>query len=646
MRGLGPAVIVRTLFALAVSFATASAQAAPRLDPMFGDHAVLQRGRAIPVSGTSAPGEAVTVVLGPASVAARAGADGRFLATLPAMATGGPFVLTASAASGGARSEDVSIGDVFLCAGQSNMEFELSRSQGKIAPDRLRGIRLMTIAKRTALMPLAEFPERPAWVAASPETAASFSAVCLFMIDALRDRAGVPIGAIDASWGGTTISTWMDDAALRAGGQHAMADQLLLYRRQPDAAVRNAGRVWEEWWRRETGDRPRAEPWQPGAALAWRAVPMLDVWEHWGVPELSDYNGMVWFQRTVTLSAAQAAQAAVLTLGHVNDIDWTWLNGTPVGAASNPGTLRRYQIPEGTLRSGVNTLTLNVNDVWETGGMPGPAEAMKLTFADGTSVALADGWRYAIEPRQPKAAPRTAWDDVSGGTTLYNAMIAPLGRIGLRGVAWYQGESDAGKPGYGNRLSAMMQTWRGQFGNASLPFAIVQLANFGAPVTAVGSSDWAVVRDDQRRAALTGRNAAAVVTLDLGDPFDIHPTQKREVGQRVARAMAALAYGATAAPGPQPVSATRRDGSVSIAFSGVTGALATRGGPGALGFELCGPGADTCRFADARVDETGVTLRLDGQPATHVRYAWADSPTVNLNDGAGLPVGTFDIPIG
>ena len=401
---------VLALCALAVSNA-AAAGAGPRLDPVFCDHAVLQRDRPIRVSGTAGAGQSVTVTLGDARATVRSGPDGHFVATLPAMSAGGPFVLGVTSAGARAAAADIRIGDVFLCSGQSNMEFELSRSQGRIASDRLRDIRLLTIAKRTALSPQRDFPSpAPVWEVASPETAAPFSAVCLFMIDALRTRAGsdVAIGAIDASWGGTTISTWMPQAALRASGQADVADRIDRYRRNPIEAVRAAGLEWEEWWQNRTGDRVGAEPWQPDAALGWRAVPAIDVWEHWGVPDLSDYNGMVWFRNAVTLSPAQARQAAVLTLGRVSDIDWTWVNGVPVGAGGNPGTLRRYPVSAGTLRPGRNVVTLNVNDVWETGGMPGPVEAMRLTFADGTGVPLATGWRYAVEPRRPGAAPRTA----------------------------------------------------------------------------------------------------------------------------------------------------------------------------------------------------------------------------------------------
>src|SRR4051812_33537464 len=308
--------------ALSASMLAVPAFAAPVLDPLFGDHAVLQRDRPILVTGSAAPSEAVTITLGDRRAIAVSGPDGRFAVALPPLPAGGPFTLAVAAPSGRAQASDILIGDVFLCSGQSNMELQVQNAQDgwnqaqASADDKLR---LMTIAKATALAPRADFAQASSWAFASPNTVRPFSAACYYMVQDLRKRTGVPIGAIHSSWGGTQISAWMGEAAQRAVGRGGQADLLRLYARDPAAAARQAGAAWGEWWRRGTGDRPGAEPWQPDAALDWKPVPRIDFWEHWGVPELADYNGMVWFRREVVLTEPQARQAATLAIGPVDD---------------------------------------------------------------------------------------------------------------------------------------------------------------------------------------------------------------------------------------------------------------------------------------------------------------------------------------
>jgi sialate O-acetylesterase len=623
---------------------------APALDPLFGDHAVLQRDRPILVTGTAAAGERLSISFGPGRGSGRAGADGRFAITLPASPAGGPFTLAVAAPSGTVEAHDILVGDVFLCSGQSNMELQVqnaqdgwNQAQGS-ADDKLR---LMTIAKATALMPHADFAQAPAWAAAAPETVRPFSAACYYMVQDLRKRTGVPIGAIASSWGGTQISSWMGDAAQRAAGRAAQADQLRLYARDPAAAARRAGEEWGIWWRTATGDKASAEPWQPDARLDWKPVPKIDFWEHWGVAELADYNGMVWFREDVTLTAAQARQAATLAIGPVDDMDMTWVNGVAVGSGGNPGTPREYRLAPGILHAGRNTIVVNAHDVYANGGMAGPAEIMKLAFADGTSLPLGAGWTYAVERRTPPNQPRVAWDDIAGAGTIYNAMIAPLGRFGLKGVAWYQGESDTDIPGYDVRLGAMMTDWRRQLAAPGLPFAMVQLAAYGYAPTAPGPSGWASLREQQRLAVRRDGHAALAIAIDLGDPLDIHPGEKHELGRRLGRAMAGLAYGNPAPPsGPQIASARRLpDGSIELNLTGITGALHTRSSGIAIGFELCGETQASCRYATARAEGARVILPGDGQPVTRIRYAWADSPTVNLFDDAPLPAGPFEVRV-
>ena len=642
--------LMMTLSPLLIAAAvTSQASAAPRIGGVLADHAVVQRGQPIAITGDAMPGEPVTASLGSVAGSGRAGADGRFRIMLPSLPASGPYTLTLSAPSGATMLRDILIGDVFLCSGQSNMEMPVERMQdsygAQLGPvdDQLR---LVTIDKATAITPKSRFDHPPIWAAAGPQTAPSFSAACFYMVQDLRKTAGVPIGAIHSSWGGSQISAWMGDSAQRAVGRSREADLLRLYARDPAAANRSASAQWEAWWRERTGDAPGKEPWQPDAAIAWKPVPRIGFYEDWGDAKLANFLGLLWYRNMVTLTPEQARQSATIALGPVDDADRTWINGKPVGSSGNGGP-RLYPVPTGTLMAGDNAIVVSVANAYATGGMPGPADAMKLILADGTTIPLGAGWQYAVVDKDLGTTPRVPWDDITGAGTLYNAMIAPLGPIGLAGVAWYQGESDTGLPGYANRLRAMISEWRAQFGKPALPFAIVSLAGYGTPATSPGESGWANVRNDQRVVAESDPHAAVAITLDIGDPLDIHPGEKHEVGRRLARNMRALVYGdPVPQSGPRIVSAQRRaDGGVTLHFDGVTGVLQTRSAASAIAFELCDATPGSCRYARAQTTDHDVTLAGDGRPVARVRYAWADSPVVNLFDEASLPAGPFEIAV-
>ncbi len=232
------------------------------------------------------------------------------------------------------------------------------------------------------------------------------------------------------------------------------------------------------------------------------------------------------------------------------------------------------------------------------------------------------------------------------GGPLYNGMIAPLGGFGIKGVAWYQGESDVGSTGYRDRLALLMKGWRAQFRQADLPFLVVGLANFGAYAAKPVGSSWADLREEQRQAVLADRHAAIVPAFDIGERTDVHPANKQAVGQRLAAAAGAIAYGDTQSALPTVRTAHgSADGSIVVSFDHVSGALHSWSGDQALAFELCNKDRTDCRFARARTAGATVILQGDGQSADIVRYGWADSPVINLYDDRALPPGAFQIAV-
>lgn len=623
---------------------TPTALAAQILDPVFADHAVLQRDRPIRLWGKVAPQEQVDITLQGHHRTVRAGLDGQWSVILPALRAGGPYRLDARRAAGGSQSlADIAIGDVFLCSGQSNMGFPLSKSQGgaiEIASAEDPDLRLATMPPVSAALPVRHLAQPLDWRPASPASAANFSAVCWYMARALRRTVRVPIGLIDASWGGSTLQAWLSPAALNAGGgDRDMIDLLATYNRNPAAANLTWGQRWRQWWKSEIS--PTDEPWMQTGTTGWARVPLLDLWEKWSAPVLGNFNGMVWYRTRVTLTPQQAAQAATLDVGGVDEIDQSWVNGRPVGTGAGDEP-RRYPVPAGTLKAGDNVVTVNILDTWDTGGFYGPVERRALTLADGRRIPLSEPWFYRKVDHARPRPPRAPWHPASGQGTLYNGMIAPLGAYGLRAMAWYQGESNTiDRFAYGDRLTALYRDRRATFG-PTLPILIVQLANFGPKADRPVDSDWAAVREAQRRQVLTDARSGLAVTIDVGDPSDIHPTDKRTVGERLARSALSVVYGRHGSrAGPQPVTAHERNGRVAVQFGDVTGRLLASTAP--QSFELCGTTQISCRRVPASLGARSADLPF--YPGmTRVRYCWGDSPTCEMRDAAG-PVTPFEMSL-
>jgi sialate O-acetylesterase len=654
----GRTMVQRICAALALAFIGGAARAeAPLMAAIFADHAVLQRDRPIVVWGTAAPGEEVSVSMGAVSVRPRTTADGRWEAALPALSAGGPYTLTAKTATRTQSIGDVLIGDVWLCSGQSNMEWTVRQALNAdweadhSANPRLRHV---TVPRDAPIAPHADLRAPLAWKIAGPATTRDFSAVCYYFARELQKSIDVPQGLVLSAWGGTRIEAWLSAPALRAlGGHDAALDLLGLRATDPAGAARRWGEQVQQWWEGQGVHTQGIRPWllDPGSGVWTRAPSMERRWEDWGTPELAQYDGMLWYRARATLTPAQVKQAATLSLGVVDDVDAVWINGLPM--ASGDGERPRvYAVPPKHLKAGENFVVVSVFDMWGGGGMHGADAARGLRFADGTTAPLVD-WEYQKPPRDLTPIVRAPWEPYAGINILHNGMIAPLGPLGLRGVAWYQGEANGALEDalrYEKQLGALFADWRRQF-RAPLPFLVVQLASFGPLAQVPVDSGWARLRDAQRRAVAADGNAALIVTHDIGNRDDIHPANKQDVGERLARAARRVVYGEKiSASGAQPLSARRSGNGVQVQLGGHDGRLVVVGARDPSGFELCAQeGQGTCRFVGAKLGEDDVVTLEDSPVApsipTRVRFCWADSPLCNLFDSTGLPVGPFELPI-
>ena len=634
------------LFGLVVLAPAVRAQTATnvRLPRLVADHMVLQRDRPVGVWGWADPGGRVTVRLAGASASATVGADRTWRAELPAMGAGGPYTMTVD----GARTttvRDVLVGEVWLASGQSNMEFPLRRVDGaeaEVAAAQYPEIRLFSVPYRWALTPQDDL-DGGAWEPATPESAAGFSAVAYLFGRQLHAELGVPVGLIDASWGGSAAEAWVSAAALTTlpdveplaapyvADPQATADSLDA---ENDAGLAawagemqsaDAGFAARPTWR-----DPAFEP------DGWGTMALPGRWEENGLPS---FNGTVWFRRTVTLPADWAGADLEFRTERIEDQDSTWVNGVAIGSRTQVGDARRYRVPADILRPGENVITVWVHDRTGFGGLTAPVE---LVHPDGRTMPLDGPWRYRVGTQigPGPAQPRLLWHQQPG--LLFNGLIAPLTASSIRGALWYQGESNTRRAfGYRTLLPTLVADWRDRWAEGAFPFLVVQLPNFhGRGDDPNEPSSWAELREAQsmiRRLPNTG----VTVTIDLGDPDDIHPTNKQDVADRLARQALADVYGrAVVGAGPTVLGRWREGEAVRLLFGGVGGGLVARGG--ALdGFAVAGSDR---RFvwADARIEGRTVVV---SSPAVAdpvaVRYGWADNPAVTLYNAEGLPAEPF-----
>ena len=606
---------------------------APLLHAIFQDHEVLQRDKPIPVWGMTNPGARVNVTLAGETAGATADASGKWQAVLAPLKAGGPYELTAKNDAGQSQTiGDVLIGDVYLCSGQSNMEMPLrvaSNYDADLYGATNTSIRLFHVERFTSPLPRETFGSGASWSVTSPASVKEFSAACYFFGRDLQPVVNVPVGLIEDSWGGSVIQNWISADKMRElGGATQLLDMLAVYAASPQAGEKKWREFADAWWLSHDPASAAVPAWHDPAYddSAWDQIVPTGTWREWNVSQLKDFNGVVWLRETVTLNASQAQGAAGLSLGAIDQADTTWVNGIEVGGSEGYDVPRVYNIPAGGLHEGKNVIAVGVLG---GSGMLVPADKMTLTFADGSIVRLTSPWRYKISAPVSETGhlPHIPW--------LYNGMIVPLGPTQLRGILWYQGESDAWQPKeYERQLPALIADWRTRFG-AEVPFIIVQLTSFGPPSTKPKESQWAEVREVQRDVADKTPNAGLAVTIDIGQSDNIHPTNKQEV-----------IYGENlVASSPTPLSAIRNGNTVAVRFADLAKGIAVYESNRPIGFQLCDK-AKHCRFVDATVTKGQIELEASHvREAASVRFCWADSPICNVYNSEGLPAVPFEIPI-
>jgi sialate O-acetylesterase len=622
-----------------------------RLSRLVGDGMVMQRGAAVPVWGTARPGAPVVVTFDGRRRAAAPDAAGRWEVRLPAMPAGGPHAMTVAQGPDTVAVRDILVGDVWVCSGQSNMEWTVADARNGAAEARAArdsGVRHFRVPQSWSWTPEDTLPGGP-WQPAESAHAGGFTAVGYFFARALRRASDVPIGLLHTSWGGSRIEAWMRPAALGLG---------------PDATARlraaDSGRVQavRDTLRARLGDTlPTADAglvagravWADPALddSAWAPIAVPAAWEGAGYPAL---DGVAWYRTAFTLTEAEARAGVRLGLGRVDDSDVAWVNGREVGRMQGAWNRARvYDVPAAALVPGRNVIAVRVEDTGGGGGVTGTADELWVE-AGGARRPLAGRWRFRVGEAR-------LGDDRQGKTqvptVLWNAMVDPATRYPVKGVIWYQGESNANTPAdaaaYAGQFRRMIADWRARWNAPAMPFLWVQLANFMAADTLPpAASAWALLRESQH-AALALPHTGEALAVDAGEADDIHPRDKQTVGERLARAARAVAYGAPAEwRGPAYAGHEARGARVLVRFAHAAGLAAGRRPDGRAAADSLGgfavAGADRrWHWARARVTGAAVEVWSDRVPRpVAVRYAWGNNPErANLYNAAGLPAAPF-----
>jgi len=625
------------------------------LAPVFGDHMVLQANTPVNVWGSSAPGKSVEVLFREQVKKSRADGDGTWRITLDPLEYGGPDSMVIASGPSRLAVKDILVGEVWIGSGQSNMEMPLvsdwatlndaeEEVQNAVYPE----IRLFTVKRNLAFQPV-DTLSTDGWELCNPENIKDFSATAYFFGRELYSSLGVPVGLIHSSWGGTVAQAWtsagalsqMDDfkeAVETISGITGSVDSLR------EQFRRDMKQMTEEMALLDVGIEGEDTIYASDQVIlsGWLKMDLPRMWEE---TDLGNFDGSAWFIKDVELSASLAGSNLTLCYGGTDDSDEAWFNGIKVGSSRAWDLPREYAIPDGVAHQGTNRIVIRVMDNGGGGGFMGERKHFVLKSSTGRSIPIADGWSVhkGFDLRDVKTRPVSVANP-NQPTVLYNAMIHPLIPYTIRGVIWYQGESNAGSAyQYRELFKTLITDWRNQWGQGDFPFLFVQLANYLRRNEQPVEDTWAELREAQSM-ALQLPHTGMAVAIDIGDATDIHPGNKQEVGKRLALNALALVYGKDIPySGPVYRSHEIEGATVRLTFDHVLEGLQTSDGGMLRGFSVAGPDH---RFvwAEATIEGNGQTVVVRSPQVKEpvaVRYGWSSNPDCNLSNSAGLPASPF-----
>lgn len=631
-----------------------STYGAVKLPNVLSSNMVLQRGQLANIWGSANPGETVTVTFRGEKVKEKATKEGKWLAKIAVGEAGGPFELTIKAENTIVLT-NILVGDVWVCSGQSNMEWPLLQTE-KGPADALKAnyptLRFFTVQKNTSKDPLDD-TMRARWEQCTPEVAKNFSAVGFYFGRKINLETGVPIGLISSNWGGTNVETWMSEEASMLDGIMAEGvGKLKLI--NVDSISKSQLAIFDTYKKAlkevQRLDFTREYLYGNFDDSQWISFSQPQLWEN--INGFNDFNGVVWYRKAFEIPANFNLAKATISLAKVDDSDITWVNGKRVGETYNQyNVTRKYDLAKDVLKIGKNQLVMRIEDYSGGGGIYGDASEMVLT--DGTlTVDLSGEWKVK---KDETPTPQNVTNPASAilqpneyPTLLFNGMIHPLLNYAIKGAIWYQGESNANSIEqairYENQLRTMIADWRKHWGIGNFPFYMVQLANYMAETKVPVDQAWPYLREAQAKLANEEKVGMACI-IDIGNADDIHPRNKVDVGERLALNALKFDYNKELIYcGPRKKEVTINGNKAVVTFDFVGDGLLLKNKYGYInGFAVAG--ADKVfHYAKASlVAENQVEVTCDKvKDLAAVRFLWADNPgIINLYNSANLPAEPF-----
>ena len=643
-------------FAVLILVVASAASADVRLPAIIGPNMVLQQRADAPIWGWDKPGQTVTILASWADKAVTATADdkGKWIARVRTPNAGaGAYTITISG-SNKVRLDNVLVGEVWVCSGQSNMEMAVGDlgggyrgvrdSEKEIADANFAGIRLFDVAN--AISPSPKDNCSGAWAACSPDRVKTFSAAGYFFGRELHRALNVPIGLISADWGGTVAEAWTSEDTLKSFPEFAGALDFVRSQRVGQSDPMDAWReAMKSWWVQAAEKDPGShEHWESPSADE-RDWNLMEVPSTWG-GALSKFDGIVWMRKAVYIRPEWEGKPLRLELGPIDDMDTTFFDGTRIGGEETPGfhdKPRSYAIPANLATAGPHTLAIRILDTGGPGGLTGD-QAQNTLRPEGAAMEaalpLSGYWKFhpGAKLSDLPSMQQPQMLNANTPTALYNGMISPMIPFGIRGAIWYQGESNRGRADqYARLFPAMIGDWRTHWGQGPFPFYYVQIAPFGYGDK---HDETALLREAQAKALATP-NTGMAVTMDIGNPADIHPNNKQDVGRRLALWALNKTYDRSSVEYSGPVFSSMAvvGGKLRLKFDHAA-SLNSRGEP-IRGFQIAG--ADK-KFADAVATIEGESIVLSSDKVAApvaARYGWGDAVQPNVFNGVNLPAGPF-----